>query len=129
MSKLIRVRTPAVAAHTGLTFRQLDYLSRSHILGPPAHGSGTVRHWPPDDVARLHVAAALMRAAPHGVIDLPSAARAVAAGPPVPDRNLGRVRLTPDGKVEYGADVDMLAPGIVAVYRIPDGDRAEAVPA
>lgn len=63
------MRTSDLAAHLGVSYRQLDYLTRrpdaaltNADLG--ANGSGTRRTWPAAVVARLEVAVALAAATP-----------------------------------------------------------------
>lgn len=62
------MRSPHVCALTGLSFRQVDYLTRNPETGPllaravPPLGGGNYRSWPADVVRRLMVAAHVQRA-------------------------------------------------------------------
>lgn len=96
------MRSPHVCALTGLSYRQLDFLTRSATCGPelrrlvPASGSGSVRRWPGMLVRRLMVAAHADRnglgppgdwriPGPAGAARLPSIVHLILTGPPVPD--------------------------------------------
>jgi hypothetical protein len=83
------VRSPHVCALTGLTYRQLDFLTRSRrsyplLRGPiPARGSGNARRWPRHVVRRLMITAHAERAGAGR--DLPELAERILAGPEPPD--------------------------------------------
>lgn len=94
------MRSPHVCALTGLTTRQLDYLTRSPDSAPliaphvPHRGSGSRRYWPPEVVRRLMIAGHVMRSrgpahqygsrfTRHG--DLPALTAELLEGPRPPD--------------------------------------------
>lgn len=97
------MRSPHVCALTGLSYRQLDFLTRSPTCGPelrrlvPPGGSGSVRRWPGTVVRRLMVAAHADRhglgppgnwrthGGPAGAARLPSIVSLILTGPPPPD--------------------------------------------
>lgn len=86
------MRSPHVCALTGLSYRQLDYLTRSPLTAPllaasvPHRGAGLSnrRAWPRPVVRRLMIAAHTHRA---GVgRDLPALTALLLTGPEPPDR-------------------------------------------
>jgi hypothetical protein len=92
--------TPEVCSLLGITFRQMDHVSRTVLQDVP--GSGNHRRWDDDTVDRLTVAKALLDAiqfaAPKQHSPWPILVDAVMASrPPVP----GWVTATPDGAVVY----------------------------
>lgn len=61
------MRSAAVCDHLGITYRQLDHLTRNGVVDPRhlgPGGSGSHRIWPPEVVARMEVARALERVCP-----------------------------------------------------------------
>lgn len=120
------MRTQELAEHLGVTYRQLDYLTRrdgavvtNADLG--AHGSGTRRRWPAGVVARLEIAAALAGVGPTAgppssagsTLPFPLMADAVLAwGGDVP--MAGWVLLTEGQTIEIAADLADLGPSITA---------------
>lgn len=107
--------TPTLAQQAGVTYRRLDYLTRTGIL-PPSEGTGRPREWTPDQVKRLHVAAALDRAHPARNPSVwPTAARAALEGPTPPDH--GWALLRPGATIAYAAALcDLDGPGLVAQF-------------
>jgi hypothetical protein len=113
--------TADLADTLGLSYRQVDYLTRNGTLDGLTPGSGTRRTWPADTVVRLHVAKALHDAAPW--VPWPTCARAVLATDTLPPPK-GFVVMRADETVEYvdsplaliGAMADG---GVVADYRLP----------
>lgn len=80
------MRTAAVEAITGISFRRLDYLTRQAPLADTHpqlnQGSGCHRWWPVDVVTRLCVAGQITQALPE--LDLPHVAAQILAGPNPP---------------------------------------------
>jgi hypothetical protein len=72
------MRSRQVADLAGISYRQLDYLTRTVDAlsdGTMSRGSGTRRLWTPDQLARITIAALLTDAA--GQANLPAMANAV----------------------------------------------------
>lgn len=111
------MRTATVAQLTTLTYRQLDYLTRTRLTHTCPDlvypGAGNAREWPPSLVRRLMIAAEVIRN--HPQLGLPDVVDDVLAGPEPPPAawyvaTAGRVRV-----VTYTLDpapiVSALLPG------------------
>ena len=114
------MRTNTVAAVTGITYRQLDYLTRHPTTAPHiherarGHGAGTARWWPPDLVKRLILAQAVVEAWP--ALNLPAAALPLLAAPlPPPDRGWLILPTDHTQPLAYVADQFDLADALPAV--------------
>jgi hypothetical protein len=105
VSVCTHLSTVEVGDLLGLTYRQLDYVSRTVLKDVP--GSGNRRRWDDASVERLTVAKALLDAIDALVHQKhspwPQLVDAVmAAGDPLP----GWVTLSPEGRVTYLGRVD-----------------------
>jgi hypothetical protein len=114
------MRTATVAALTGISYRQLDYLTRHPDTAPhidhraQGHGAGNARWWAPHLVRRLILAQAVQEAFPQ--LALPAVARPLLEAPfPPPDRGWLVLDTDPDQPVTYVADQFDLADALPAV--------------
>jgi hypothetical protein len=104
------MRSEHVATIAGITYRQLDHLTRTAQIGTNP-GSGRHRHWTLDDTARITIAAQLNSALPaptRSASSLPALATAIAALPHPPPL-AGWAWYTPDPLTAgYTADIRVL---------------------
>lgn len=117
----------------GVTYRQLDHACRLGLIPDDAHGSGTRRHFAPDTVTRLRIAAAVREASAamfHDPVPWPTLCASVMDGPPPPERGYAllagrQVRYTDDETLAAAfaalraavlvVAYDVTAPALVAV--------------
>lgn len=106
------MRSGELARHLGITYRQIDWVSRTGGV-VEGQGSGSLREWGPQDVRRLEVARDLSDATGRTFTPL---GRIALAGPVVPDEGWAVLVGERIGYLDDTEVIGRLAEGLGGVY-------------